>query len=302
LKKAVGIDIGGTNTRISFITEKGHVLKQAIFKTPNSKSPEKTIYEIFLKVKNLKILSPSIPVGLAVPALVDPQSGIVELAPNLNWRNFNLKKTVLKKFKLKKIVFENDANCAAWAIYKKQKDKIKNLCVVTLGTGVGGGYIHNGKLLQKQGTSIFEIGHIKIDPDGPKCGCGGRGCLETFCGARHMNKWAKKFWKKTSFKNKNLTPLEIEIQARRGKIWARKVWQEYGKYLGLGLSNVINLLAPQKIALTGGISAAYPLFKKDLIKSIFENALPQYTQNLKIEKIKWNRFTGSIGAGLLALH
>ncbi|MFH1958207.1 MAG: ROK family protein [bacterium] len=302
MRKAIGIDIGGTNTRVAAVDEKGNVLQRTEFKTPRCRNPKDTVIEIFARVYGNNLLKKIKIVGCGVPAVIHPGTGFVDFAPNLGWKNFQIKKAVQGKFGIRKIVFENDACCAAWGVYKLLKKKVHSLCVITLGTGIGGGFITGCRLYSGIDVSAFEIGHTVVDPNGRRCGCGSRGCLETFCGARHINKWASKYWQKTKFAGRNLTPLEIAVEAGRGARWAKKIWEKYGEYLGISVASMINILAVDRIVFTGGIASAFPFFKNGLMRIVRERTFPSYGERVKMTSVECNRYIGSIGAALLALQ
>jgi len=302
MKKAIGIDIGATNTRVSAVDEKGNVLQQFEFKTPYCRSPKNAVIKVFSKISESGLLKKTKVIGCGVPAIIHPETGFVDFAPNLGWKNFQIRKAVPAKYGIRKIVFENDASCAAWGVYKRLKKKVHSLCVITLGTGVGGGFITGGRLYSNQAVSAFEIGHTVVDPNGFRCGCGSRGCLETFCGARHMHKWASKYWEKTKFAGRKLTPIEIADEADGGARWAGKIWEKYGEYLGISVAGLINILAVDRIVFTGGIASAFPLFKDGLMRSVRERVLPSYRKRVDITSVPGNRYAGSIGAALLALR
>ena len=302
LKKAVGIDIGGTNTNVSLIDETGRILRQFKFRTPKGLSASSVVEKIFLGISESGVFKESSRVGCGVAALIHPSTGYVDFAPNLGWRNFNLKKSLPEGIGIKKIVFENDANCAAVGIYKRMKKKVHSLAVITLGTGIGGGLIIDGKLFSNPDISAFEVGHTTVDPHGIKCACGSRGCLETFCGARYMNKWASKYWAGTKFEGKILTPHEIADYARAGKNWAKKVWLKYGEYLAVGVSNLVNLLALDEVVFTGGIAAGFPFFRESVKKEVAKRTLSPYVKKVRISRASWNSYIGSIGAAFLVLN
>ncbi len=299
MKLAIGVDIGGTNTGVSVVGENGEVFEQFTISTPKHKSAKEVLIKIFSDIYSRKELRKINLVGCGVPAVIHPETGYVDFAPNLGWKNFQMKRVILSRFNVERIVFENDGSCAAWGIFKRMKN-VNSLCVITLGTGVGGGLILNRKLVSSPRFSAFEIGHMKISMGGELCGCGARGCVETFCGARHFRKWAKKYYEHTEHRGEDLTPLEINTFARNGEKWAIKVWEKYGEYLAVAVSNIINLFVPEKVIFTGGIASAFPLFENSLLKTVNQLTFPSYRGKVKIESVAWNHYIGSIGAGLLA--
>ncbi len=300
--KAVGIDIGGTNTSVSVCSSSGKTLSRFVFPTPLSRKPEKTIANI-LKVIGGKYALDEISVaGIGVPAMIKAENGFVLYAPNLGWENFSVKKAVMKNHRFEKLVFENDANCAAWGIYKKYSGvKPHFLAVLTLGTGIGAGFISGGKLFSHKDISVFEAGHIKIVPGGLRCGCGAKGCLEAYCGSAYMNNWASELWSKTRFAGRNLSAQEIYAESRNGAAWAKKIWKQYGLYLGQAVSDIVNLFAADKIIFTGGLAGAYSEFKEGLSRAMDRNVLPPYRKSVSTEVCPQNYYIGADGAAKLAL-
>ncbi|MEA2081537.1 MAG: ROK family protein [Elusimicrobiota bacterium] len=300
--KAIGIDIGGTNTAVSICSSSGRTSMRFDFPTPVSSSPEKTVSNILNKISQRCDLDTISAAGIGVPAMIKPKNGFVFYAPNLGWKNFSVRKAVMKNHRFKKMVFENDANCAAWGIYKTHKaPKPHFLAVLTLGTGIGAGFIQSGKLFAHKSVSVFEAGHIKIVPGGLKCGCGARGCLEAYCGSAYMNKWASGFWSKTRFAGKNLSAREIYDESRKSAAWAKKIWKRYGSYLGLAVSDIVNLFAADKIIFTGGLAGAYSEFKESLMLELDRNVLPPYRESVSTEVCRQNHYIGADGAADLAL-
>ncbi|MBU4133983.1 ROK family protein [bacterium] len=300
--KAIGIDIGGTNTAVSICSLSGETLRHFAFPTLLSRKPEKTIKNIFKIIGEKCKLDEISAAGIGVPAMIKAKDGFVFYAPNLGWKNFSVKKAVLAEHKFRKLVFENDANCAAWGIYKKYPGvKPHFLAAMTLGTGIGAGFVSGGKLFSHRDISIFEAGHIKIEPGGLRCGCGAKGCLEAYCGSAYMNNWAASYWSKTRFAGKDLSAQEICSQSRKGAAWAKKIWKQYGFYLGIAVSDIVNLFAADKIIFTGGLAGAYSEFKEGLNSVMDENILPPYRKSVSIEACPQNHYIGADGAARLAL-
>ena len=300
--KAIGIDIGGTNTAVSICSSLGKTLSRFAFPTPLSRKPEKTIEAILEIIGEKCALDEISAAGIGVPAMIKSEKGFVFYAPNLGWKNFSVKKAVLKKHRFKKLIFENDASCACWGIYKKYKGvKPHFLAVLTLGTGIGAGFVSDGKLFSHKDISVFEAGHIKVAPGGLRCGCGAKGCLEAYCGSAYMNNWASEFWSKTRFAGKKLNAREIYDESRKGAAWAKKIWKRYGLYLGAAVSDIVNLFAADKIIFTGGLAGAYPEFKEGLKCAMDENILPPYRKAVSTRAWPQNSYIGADGAAGLAL-
>jgi glucokinase len=194
------------------------------------------------------------------------------------------------------VFIDNDANVFALAEVRKGAGRGKSRAIfLTLGTGLGGAVIFDGKIIEGV-TSASELGHVVIDANGQKCGCGGYGCIETFTGS---NRLLEKY---RALKKMVKAPSEVkEIfdRAKAGEKEAIIVWQEFSKYLGKFLAGMVNIFNPQIIILGGGVSGAFSLFKPLLMKALKAQAMwPQFT-GLKLVKAKLND-AGIIGAALLA--
>jgi len=191
-KLFLGIDLGGTAIKVAVVDEKGGILELETVKNDPSLSPERLCSEIVDKAKGMKDLRRISGTGIGVAGDIDQERGIVRFSPNLpKWKNANLRK-MLGKGLPKPIVVDNDANAAALGAYwLEARGKVENLLCVTLGTGVGGGLICNGKVYRGASGTAGEIGHMPYNPDGPECNCGSRGCIERYIGAPNMSFQAK---------------------------------------------------------------------------------------------------------------
>jgi len=150
----------------------------------------------------------------------------------------------------------------------------KNFVLITLGTGVGGGVVINGKLLKSGDMSIVELGHITIDYNGKICPCGNRGCFEQYVGKRGLFDIYEKHYFKAYKKNTSyISPKEIYTLAIKGNIIAINTFNDYGRYLGIGLKSIINIFSTEIIAIGGGISKAFSLFFDTMIAEIKNRGL-----------------------------
>ena len=265
----IGIDIGGTNTKIVALNKTGKVLKEYRFKTlPTLGYPD--FLKRITKTVNLwkKILpGKKIVVGIGIAGDINSIKGLVRFSPNLNkWTNIKLAADIKKKTSLKCFI-ENDANIAAWGAHILElKNKYKNGIAVTMGTGIGGGLIINGAIYNGSGGSAGELGHTKIYPGGRKCHCQMRGCLEAYAGSYGILNRAKEEIKNISSfikrygANKKLDTICLSRAAARGNAAALKIWRDTGKYLGLALSDMILVLNPEYVVFMGGVSKASKYF------------------------------------------
>lgn len=301
----LGIDLGATNLHFVLIEDDGKKLDEKIIPTP--KKLGKTIEKIILQVEN-SIQKSTKGMGISVAGLVNQKRGIVYFAPNLGWENIELIKKIKKFFPKLKIILENDANAAAWGAYLLiGKKKIKNLICLTLGTGLGGGIIIDGQLYHGASGTAGEVGHITLYPQGLPCNCGNYGCIERYIGADHLVEMAKEGItqnKRSAITEivdgdlKKITPEIIFQAAKKNDHLAKSIWKEMGKNLGITLSGIINLLNPQMVVLTGGISKAAFFFLPELKNTLRKRTFSEPLKRVKIVVAEKN--LGVLGAALLA--
>jgi len=297
---SIGVDIGGSN--IKFVLLKNQeILKKKKVPTPKTKK------EIISKIKeNIKCLTYGVKqkeikgIGIAALGPLNKKGDFILNPPNLKaLKNCPLARILKKDFKHLPIVLENDANCFTLAealigegktasrLRRGSPIRAAIIFGITLGSGVGGGIVVNGKIYRGAFGGAGEVGHMTIKFDGQKCSCGNWGCLEEYC--------SMKF-----FKRKKVLPRELEERIKKGEKTALKIFEEYGENLGIGLSNIINILDPEIIVIGGGISRAsnffLPATKKEIKKRVIS---PLSKKCVKIRITKLGDFSGAIGAALL---
>ncbi len=278
-----GVDLGGTTTKIAFITLEGEIVHKWEIPTDNSNEGQNITANIAMAIdKKLteagETKSKLIGIGMGAPGPVDYETGIILNVVNLGWKdNYPLKYSLEASTALPSAI-ENDANCAALGeMWKGAGNGAKNLVCVTLGTGVGGGVIANGNIVQGVNGAAGEIGHITVIPSGgAPCNCGKTGCLETVASATGIVRLALAEINNDSssgklgelFKeNGNITAKDVFDAARDGDKLAEKVVEEVSFHLGFALANIGNTLNPEKIVLGGGVSKAGSI----LVNAVNEN-------------------------------
>jgi len=310
-KYSIGIDIGGTNITVGLVTKKGKIVRKDKFRTRPKEGKIKTVNRILKAVDGIMkgLQSNSIQgIGIGVAGDIDQKRGIVRFSPNLFWKNVPIVRLIKKKFNLR-VVVDNDANAAAWGAYVLEAGrKAKNLLCVTLGTGVGGGLILNGKIYHGASGSAGEIGHMTLNPQGERCRCGNYGCLETYIGSSYVVKKAvmkirkgeKSLIKKMVGGNlKSVSSETVQAAALKGDRLARGIWKEAGEYLGIALSGVINLLNPEVIVFGGGMAKAGELIFKPMKAEIRKRTFRAPFEKVKFAWTKFGEDLGVIGAALL---
>ena len=256
-------DIGGTNTRLAFFKKGSHrgskgggFIYRDSFKTVNG---EKLLDELVFRVRSVMVeygVRKFEGIGISAPGFLE--SDKLKLTAPVNLKNVrNLKLGGLKKY-CKKIVLENDANCAALGAFVLEKRKIKNLVCFTLGTGFGSGLVLDGKLYSGEGVAS-EFGHTTIDINGKKCNCGNVGCLENYVSTKGLLELIRGGGLSCDI-------FGLRDLAGRGDRSALKVYKKFGEYLSVGLVNVANTLDPEMIYISGGLSKSSKFFLKSAVE------------------------------------
>ena len=267
-------DIGGTNIKSCVTDSNADCLDKTSLPTPNS---YEEILNLLISVAERSDSFKACTV--AIPGTCSPTSGEILFCPNLTCLNGqNIKNDLQAKIN-KPVFIENDANLAALGEYHYvEKDNIENMIFLTIGTGLGGGAVLNGKLLTSD-ISLFEAGHVNIDPDGRTCGCGKRGCLETYCSISGILKTYHTLSSENRAENVN----DIYNAMKRGDKAAALTFEVFGGNLGIGMATLANILVPQKIKIGGGISEMSDAFLPHTIKIFGKHVYPAYKNRISIE-------------------
>lgn len=318
-KWVVGVDLGGTTTKLAFINTKGEILHKWEIPTDNSEKGKWITVNISQTInKKLADLGETkeklLGIGMGSPGPVDYENGIIYNTVNLAWENnYPLTKILEKEISLPAYI-DNDANCAALGeMWKGAGAGAKDLVCVTLGTGVGGGVIANGRIVQGKSGAAGEIGHITaITSGGAPCNCGKTGCLETVASATGIVRLATERLEEQESNSGPLMKLfrdQGEITAKNvfdcgkaGDILSLEVIDEVAFHLGLALANVGNTLNPEKMVLGGGVSKAGVILL-DKVQSYFDKfAFPRVKESTEISMAILGNDAGVIGAGWLVIN
>ncbi len=266
----LGIDLGGTNIVAGVVDENYNIVAKASCKTAVPR-PESEICdsmaEVALKaVEKAKLTMEDIEsIGIGVPGAVNPKTGIIEYSANLFFHNWEVVKMMEERLNTK-VIIENDANAAALGEYLAGSAKgAKNAIAITLGTGVGGGIIINGKIYSGSNFAGAELGHMVIVKDGKECACGRNGCWESYASATGLiNLTKQKILSEKLEYSYMLKLCDGDINKVSGKTafdamkdgdpTAKAVVEEYISYLACGLVNIINIFQPDILCIGGGIS------------------------------------------------
>ena len=310
----VGVDLGGTKILAGVFDHSLERLATAKFSTKAQRGVgvvieriarcvEDSVDEADLSLKQVT------GVGLGAPGAVDFGSGTILFAPNLAWKDVPLKKELEKRLGVPVFV-ENDANVAVLGVHVAElKAKPKNVVGIFVGTGIGGGLIVNGELYSGFNHTAGEIGHMVIEVNGPKCGCGNKGCFEALASRTAIFQRIKAGVKDgektilTEMLGDNLEDMrsgDLRRAIRKGDKFAGKVVEQAAEYIGLGVANLINLFGPEIVVLGGGvIEALADEMMSVIVKTAKEHALPGTIKGVDFVASKLGDNAGITGAAVL---
>ena len=291
---ALGIDIGGTNTVFGIVDEKGNLIFKGSIPT-NAMEPATKLFErLFAKFNNLFEEYSSeyeiVGIGMGAPD-ANYYTGCIENPPNLNWGYVDVASSMKGYFDVP-FVLTNDANAAAIGELEFGSARgMKNFIEITLGTGLGSGIVIDGKVLYGHSGAAGELGHINIVKDGRKCGCGNKGCLETYVSATGIKRTVfemlatsrdESTLRDISFNQ--LTAKDIYEAAKSGDKVAISAFKYTGKLLGEALADAVAILSPQAIVIFGGLAQAGEILFAPTRKSMENNLLHFHKGKIKLIK------------------
>jgi glucokinase len=278
-KYAIGIDIGGTNTKLALVDRDGNLSHYSSFPTEGQNPSADFIHRVSLKIKELIEISGSesiTGIGIGAPN-AKPLEGAIVNPPNLSWKRFDLVKDLQTVFPNLVIKLENDANVAAYGEAEfGLGEEANNFIVVTLGTGIGTGIFTNGQLMAGSDHTGAEGGHITIIPDGRLCNCGGKGHFEAYASVTGIKNTAREVLGKDYLFRDLVQMLDNHEQP------AIEIFNQTIYYLSLGLSSMATLFLPDRIILTGGVSAVMERFLPDIQKTFEELIFPSFKGRVPI--------------------
>jgi len=298
-KFIVAIDLGGTNLKSALLDLNYKIKDRRVLNTKSFKKKESLIAAIVDSVKKIirdNQLSKKdiLGVGLGLPGPIDVRNGLVHFFPNIpGWKEVRLKNILERSLSLP-IFLDNDANLMALAEYKLGAARgFKNAVCITLGTGVGGGIILDGRLYRGCSFAAGEIGHIPINEKGPRCNCSGVACLETYIGSNAILRDARNLFKR------DVSLEELSALAGRQNKKAKTIWSKVGSRLGTAFVGVVNLFNPDAIVIGGGVANAGKILFTRVRETIAKRAMNVQARRVKVFKAKLGSDAGLIGAAIL---
>lgn len=297
----ITLDIGGTNIRCAlFHTEKQEPVKiDKISTAAKDQTAVGRIIQVIEKIwpKDREVLG----IAAAVPGSVDIVKNEIILAPNINgWKNYKLGDILTEKFNTQ-ILVNNDARLAAIGEWKCGAGQGHNdILYFTVSTGLGGGVISGGQVVQGTLGIATEVGHIVLDDQGPTCGCGKNGHLEAFSSGTGIMNFVHqqiKEGRETNIQSEKPSSKEIAKAAQNGDALAIEAFKRAGYFLGIGVSNYLHIFNPSCVIFGGGVTQSWSLFEPSFKKSLNEHVLNKgYTKDLKIALAELGDNAGLIGA------
>jgi glucokinase len=306
---SVGVDVGGTKVAAAAVA--GTTIVETHERPTVLTSGKQLVDDIERAAREvIACAGTPVAVGVGVPSQIDFASGQVVTSVNIPLAGLNLRKELGTRLGLP-VYVDNDANCAALAeAYLAENGPAQHLLMYTVGTGVGGGVVIDGRVFRGATGLGAELGHVVIDANGPECpgNCPNRGCMEALCSGLALERDATQLGHEKPgsplgrivAEHGRVTGRQTVAAARDGDPDAIELLQKLGTWLGVGISNAINAFEPEAIVIGGGLSVAGDLFLPRAIEEARSRALPALVPNVRIELARGGPAAGVIGAALLA--
>jgi glucokinase len=288
--EVIGIDLGGTAIKLGRFFGDGTCIETRTIPTPQPQTPKAVTDVMVDAIAKIDPENKAVAIGIGTPGPSDAEARIARVAINLpGWVDVPLADWIEAKTG-KPTVIANDANSAAvgeaWLGAGKN---FQNFILLTLGTGVGGGIILNGKLFVGHNGAAGDLGLISLYPDGPKCNSGNQGSLEQYCSIGAIRRRTGR------------DPAQLGEAAKVGDEVALAFWQEYGRDLGLGLTSIIYVLTPEAVLIGGGVSASFEYFYPAVQAEVDKRVQFVSRVGMKILPAQLGNNAGMVGAARLAL-
>jgi len=315
VEAVIGTDIGGTNIKVVLVDPRsGTVIDQLDLKTSARSGADAIVTELgttlatmIHKAKDDRIRVGAVGVGCA--GVIDLQKGSVSVSPNLpGWEEFPLQEKLTQILEIPVLVF-NDVDSIGYAEYRLGGGgELGDFLCIALGTGVGGSLIIGGRVWTEGSTSAGEIGHMTIQPDGERCLCGNRGCLETLASASWLVRRAEERLRQgfsstlrdSLERTGSLKAESIQQAAQEGDSLAQELFNLVGTSLAIAFANVVQLLCIRSVVIAGGLANAWDFFIGPLQKELNQRLTMVRPREMKVVRTKLGYYAGALGAAYLA--
>ena len=311
----VGIDLGGTNIKVGLFSPEMRLVDQNLSRTEVEQGFDHVMEQIAGSVRATcdrnRVAGGGVrAVGIGCPGPVDVARGLMVVAPNFpGWRDLQVRDILAQKLGGVPTVLENDANVAAYAEFRMGAGRgLDSLVMVTLGTGIGGGIVIDGKIHRGATDTAGELGHVIVEVDGRPCGCGRRGCLEAYASAtgtvarfrEALGRGRPSALAAAGAVPDGITAKDIFEAAAAGDALAVETIDQTARYLAIGCDAIVNLIDPDIIVFTGGMTAAGDRLMGPVERYARERFFPRPRKHTRLALTELGGDAGIIGAGLCA--
>ena len=312
----VTADLGGTKMVVALVSPNGEIIDRHRQPTLAKDGPETVLERLYSSIDFLLDRNNTLPrqleaMSLGIAGIIDTGNGIVDKAPNLpGWENLALKDKIYDRYTVPVHIL-NEADAAALGEHRYGAGKgLKNVALITLGTGIGGGLILDGRLFLGSSGSAFEIGHMVIKDDGPECGCGKNGCLETLASGTAIGREARKriadgedsiLVDMVHGAIEEINAEKVHQAAKKGDPLALRVLAGASHYLGLGIINLVSIINPEMIIVGGSVARIGNLLLDPVRQMVKDKTFALMVKNLKIVRARLGEDAGLMGAAAYAL-
>jgi glucokinase len=283
---SVGVDLGGTNLRIAAVNQQADLMEKVALGTRKALGRDHVIHEMVEAIRLLSVKYKDTGqlqgIGIGVPGIIDMKTGMLRESPNLpGWAESPVQAQI-ERLLGTRVILENDANVAAlgekWLGAARDVD---DMAMLTLGTGVGGGIVLEGKIWHGMTGMAGEFGHMTVEPEGPLCGCGNRGCVEQYASATAVLRMAKEAiasgdapgLAKAAASDPQFSSKAVYDLAMQGDEGAKRVFERMGRALGICLANLVNTLNLPMFVVGGGAASAWDAFSPSMFHELHQRSL-----------------------------
>lgn len=308
---AIAIDLGGTNLRCAVVDEDGRVSGRRVVPTPAAAGPSAVLAamaDVIGETRRATGVAGDAPIGIAIPGPLDPRTGVVGSTPNLRgWHDVPFG-AWMREATGTRVRLANDGNCAAVGEHRYGVARgVSDLVYLALGTGVGGGVISHGVLIEGAHGLGGEVGHVVVALDGPRCTCGGIGCLETFASGWAIRRdgelvaaTADGAGLAAAAGGGAVTPDVIARAAEAGDAFAARILERAGRALGAAIGSFANLFNPELVVIGGGVGTLGDALLNPARAAVASHAFPGNRADLRIVRSVLGDDTALLGAASLA--
>jgi glucokinase len=283
---AIGVDLGGTNLRIAAVDVEGRLIEKVTLGTRIVLGSARVLDDMCDAIRRLSDKyqdgSNLLGIGIGVPGIIDMETAMIRESPNLpGWSDTPVRREIERRLRTR-VILENDANSAAFGEkWLGAARYVDDMAIITLGTGVGGGIVLNGRIWHGMNGMAGEFGHTTLEPDGVLCGCGNRGCVEQYASATAVMRMAKAAigsgqapaLAKAANSDPEFSAKAVYNLAVQGDVDARRIFQQVGRALGILIGNLVNMLNLPMYVVGGGVSSAWDAFAPSIFEELRQRCM-----------------------------